>query len=141
MCGELTLNQISDLQAWVSSVAVNPLDKLSQFKGLQSLPPEDRRFLLSKAWEEAESFPPKFGSDASNVLLSSPEGMAQTLYTMLRVHQPVTLEEARDVVRHMNLEEWVAVQRVATNRTPKEEIEAELDPKARGKAARPNGRK
>ena len=88
---ELPLEAMARIQAWIRTNVPHPLDAL---KGrLDGLDPEDRRYLLDRAYDAAQEWPPRVGTKAAGEVLA--QSMAARLVVFLeglRVHQPNATE-------------------------------------------------
>jgi len=92
--GELPLDALGRLQAWIKRAVPNPIDAVKPH--LEGLSEADRRALLDRAYDDARSWPPILGTDAgAKALLSGEPGQVEAFHEGLKVHQPqVTRAEA-----------------------------------------------
>lgn len=102
---EFTLQELAQLQAWIKSHVVHPLDAI---KGhLDGFSPEDRDRVIAQARAEARDWPPSPGSRAfSETLFSRPDGLRFAMSLALAKHQPTATDrDVKWLLKAMNRDE------------------------------------
>lgn len=110
--GKLRPADLGRIQAWFKEVVPNPLAEAKRFG--EGLNDEVAKHLFTLAWEDAKNWPPQFGSDQATNLLCGPDGQAFFLHLVIGRHLPsFTLEDAQALTQRIDLDEFLAVQRLA----------------------------
>ncbi|HXS24477.1 MAG TPA: hypothetical protein VN719_09620 [Gemmatimonadales bacterium] len=142
--GELTLEGIARLQAWVKEHVPHPLRALQgQLVGFSE---SEKSELLRQAREDAKAWPPQIGTRKGNgALLSTEEGQIAALTEALKVHQPIwTDADGKRLYRQ--LERWgrkhpdqaeATLRRIYAIAFGVDDPEAELDEELEGEASDP----
>jgi hypothetical protein len=121
--GELTLNDMADLQGWIKDNVPHPLTAIRPY--LEGLPPEDRRLLLAEAYKDAKDYPPRFGTPQGNELLfRSRDGFVFFMWTALKRHNRITQAEVEELYPRLTADEIDELFRGAHGSEPEDEIEA-----------------
>lgn len=119
LAGELTLNQMADLQAYADRAWADPLEGLRDRLG--GMEPEERRLALVAAHGLAEVGPPAWGWPADD------DAHRHFVLVALAPHNPgFTEADAAFVVERVEPGEYAALWRVTRGVTPLDEIESWL---------------
>jgi hypothetical protein len=124
---ELRIADLAEIQAWLEAESPHPLADMPP--SWADPEPETRTARLKVAWEDAASWPVRYGSDRAAVLLGTTGGRAFFLYLCLRRGDPgFGVAGALGLLAEVTPIEWAGLRRVAYGLTPRREIADEVAP-------------
>ena len=119
--GELTLDDIADLQAFLDAGYPDPIPGLRE--STEGMEAGARRSALLAAYEAAKVGPPCWSDAEGTRRLLADDGFAELVRVALRHHQPsLTAEEIKAIAKHTTFPEYDGLMRALIRSDPREEI-------------------